>query len=300
MMWSRKVINMNSLDKEYFSIPLDLDDTSYAVQVSSDFVQDQPKPKVKPVKHHLVKAKTVQPKKKFFYAVARGRKSGIFKTWKEAQKQVKGYSFARYKKFSNEKEAQTFIQQYQKQQNGAFAGKHLKQPGYSLTKTQRQLATIKGIKLKDPSDVTIYTDGGMRRSKDLGAYAFIIDDNGTIKTAKRAVKNVTNQQMELMAVLSFLQHGKDYQHWHIKIVTDSKYLYNMFTQHWVVNWIGNHWKTTGGKPVANQNIIQPIVKELKSYDWVDFTWVKGHAKNAGNNRVDLLVNQAMDEYLGVN
>ena len=109
MMWSRKVINMKSLDKEYFSIPLDLDDTSYAVQVSSDFVQDQPKTKVKPVKHHLVKAKTVQPKKKFFYAVARGRKSGIFKTWKESQKQVKGYSFARYKKFSNEKEAQTFI-----------------------------------------------------------------------------------------------------------------------------------------------------------------------------------------------
>ena len=68
----------------------------------------------------------------------------------------------------------------------------------------------------------------------------------------------------------------------------------------MVNWIGNHWKTTGGKPVANQNIIQPIVKELKSYDWVDFTWVKGHTKNAGNNRVDLLVNQAMDEYLGVN
>lgn len=143
----------------------------------------------------------------------------------------------------------------------------------------------------------MYTDGGMRHSKDLGAYAYIIDDHGYHQSFKQAVNEVTNQQMELMALLSFLQHGKDYKDKHVKVVTDSKYLYNMFTQHWVVNWIRNGWQTSTGKDVANQKIIRAILNELADYKWLDFTWVKGHDKNAGNNRVDLLVNQAMDELL---
>jgi len=44
-----------------------------------------------------------------YYAVARGRVPGIFKTWPECEKQVKGFTNARYKKFNTESEAKSFI-----------------------------------------------------------------------------------------------------------------------------------------------------------------------------------------------
>jgi ribonuclease HI len=44
-----------------------------------------------------------------FYAVAKGRQTGIFRTWGECENQVKGFSGAVYKKFKNSNEAQQFI-----------------------------------------------------------------------------------------------------------------------------------------------------------------------------------------------
>lgn len=44
-----------------------------------------------------------------FYAVARGRQTGIFKTWTEAESHVKKFTGAVFKKFQTNQEAQAFI-----------------------------------------------------------------------------------------------------------------------------------------------------------------------------------------------
>lgn len=44
-----------------------------------------------------------------FYAVKKGRQPGIFSTWAECEKQVKGFSGAAYKKFKSKTEAENFI-----------------------------------------------------------------------------------------------------------------------------------------------------------------------------------------------
>ncbi|XP_032796784.2 ribonuclease H1 isoform X1 [Daphnia magna] len=44
-----------------------------------------------------------------FYAVAKGKKVGIYNSWAECQSQTNGYPGAKYKKFSSEQEAQSFI-----------------------------------------------------------------------------------------------------------------------------------------------------------------------------------------------
>ncbi|XP_046455643.1 ribonuclease H1-like isoform X3 [Daphnia pulex] len=46
-----------------------------------------------------------------FYAVARGRKVGIYPSWAECQSQIQGYPGAQFKKFSSQQEAEGFIQQ---------------------------------------------------------------------------------------------------------------------------------------------------------------------------------------------
>ncbi|KAI3644123.1 hypothetical protein MP228_010287 [Amoeboaphelidium protococcarum] len=45
-----------------------------------------------------------------FYAVRVGRRTGIFKTWSECEAQVKGFSGAKYKKFTSESDALAFCQ----------------------------------------------------------------------------------------------------------------------------------------------------------------------------------------------
>ena len=49
------------------------------------------------------------PKKKY-YVVWKGRKTGIFTSWAECEKQVKGFVAAEYKSFSSLKEAETAFQ----------------------------------------------------------------------------------------------------------------------------------------------------------------------------------------------
>ena len=47
-----------------------------------------------------------------FYAVAVGRVCGIYATWDLCEAQTKGYSNAKYKKFSTEAAATAFIEEY--------------------------------------------------------------------------------------------------------------------------------------------------------------------------------------------
>lgn len=44
-----------------------------------------------------------------YYAVKKGRKTGLFTTWSECEAEVKGYSGALYKSFSTEKEAKAWL-----------------------------------------------------------------------------------------------------------------------------------------------------------------------------------------------
>lgn len=53
------------------------------------------------------------PKQKY-YVVWKGRKTGIFKTWAECEKQVKGFVGAQYKAFEHESEAEAaFLAKYE-------------------------------------------------------------------------------------------------------------------------------------------------------------------------------------------
>ena len=44
-----------------------------------------------------------------FYAVARGKKPGVYQTWSECQEQVSGFPAARFKKFATASQAEQFI-----------------------------------------------------------------------------------------------------------------------------------------------------------------------------------------------
>ena len=98
--------------------------------------------------------------------------------------------------------------------------------------------------------------------------------------------NGTNQIGELCAVLEALRTHPGSEP--LVIETDSQYAINCSTK-WVHGWKRNGWKNSQKKPVKNAALIKAIDAELsKRAGSVKFVWVKGHAGNAGNEKVDEL------------
>jgi ribonuclease HI len=98
--------------------------------------------------------------------------------------------------------------------------------------------------------------------------------------------------MELIAAitaLKTLEHTSE-----ITIFTDSKYVMNGI-QTWLPGWKKNNWKTSSKKPVKNKELWKQL-DELCQQHKVDWNWVKGHAGNIGNERVDELARSAMEPY----
>ncbi len=58
-------------------------------------------------------------------------------------------------------------------------------------------------------------------------------------------------------------------------------------------WKRRGWKTADRKPVKNQDLWEALDAARASTE-VTWKWVKGHAGNAGNERVDQLANEAID------
>ncbi|RSX54939.1 ribonuclease H [Bifidobacterium dolichotidis] len=98
--------------------------------------------------------------------------------------------------------------------------------------------------------------------------------------------NGTNQIGELCAVLEALRaHPGDEP---LIIETDSQYAINCSTK-WVHGWKKNGWRNSKKEPVKNAAVIKAIDAEIaKRPASVKFVWVKGHAGNAGNEKVDTL------------
>lgn len=96
--------------------------------------------------------------------------------------------------------------------------------------------------------------------------------------------NGTNQIGELCAVLEALRAHPGAEP--LVIETDSQYAINCSTK-WVHGWKKNGWKNSQKKPVKNAALIRAIDAELsRRAGSVKFVWVKGHAGNAGNEKVD--------------
>ena len=98
--------------------------------------------------------------------------------------------------------------------------------------------------------------------------------------------NGTNQIGELCAVLQALRAHPGERP--LVIETDSQYAINCSTT-WVPGWKKKGWKNSQGKPVKNRPLIEAIDQEIQARPGsVRFVWVKGHAGDTFNEKVDTL------------
>lgn len=206
------------------------------------------------------------------YAVKKGRKTGIFSSWAECEAQVKGYAGAKFKGFPTRQEAQSWLED-----GGAHSGK-------IPPETSPQAEYI------------IYTDGSCLRNPDgPGGWAAIVthaSSGETIELHDGAPKT-TNNRMELRAAVAALSHIEKPSS--IALYTDSQYLKNTFTRHWIDNWKRNNWKTATGGDVKNRELWQELDALFQKHQ-VMFHWVKGHAGNEKNERCDQLAKSEAMKY----
>jgi ribonuclease HI len=137
-----------------------------------------------------------------------------------------------------------------------------------------------------------WTDGGCRGNPGIGAWAFLIVDTETGKALERAGgdPSTTNNRMEMQAAVrameSLTKDGSE-----LLIHSDSKYLIDCCTQ-WMAGWKKKGWKKKGGE-LKNVDLLKEL-DALQQRHTIRWQWVKGHSGDPGNERVDELLNDAMD------
>ena len=125
--------------------------------------------------------------------------------------------------------------------------------------------------------ITASADGSALGNPGPAGWAWYIDDN---TWAAGGWKHATNNQGELKAVLELFRataHVDDDLH----ILCDSQYVINSITK-WMPGWKKKGWKTAGGQPVKNQDLVRALEAEIERHDSVRWHWVKGHETGRGN------------------
>jgi ribonuclease HI len=141
--------------------------------------------------------------------------------------------------------------------------------------------------------VSIYADGGCRGNPGPGGWGAVLQSGGVEKELWGGEAHTTNNRMELTAVIRALEALKRPSTVHVH--TDSQYVQKGINE-WIHNWKRNGWRTSDKKPVKNADLWQELDTLAREHE-IKWSWIKGHAGNAGNERADRLANRGIDELL---
>lgn len=139
--------------------------------------------------------------------------------------------------------------------------------------------------------VVLYTDGACSGNPGPGGWGCFLTYRNVHKELSGGAKETTNNRMELTAVIEGLKLLK--QPCIVELYTDSKYVLEGATK-WLDGWIQKGWKRADKKPVLNVDLWQILVPLLEQHQ-IHWHWVKGHAGETGNERVDQLAVAARDK-----
>ncbi len=196
-----------------------------------------------------------------YYSVFKGFNKGIYRSWKECEREVKGYKGAIYKKFKLEIEAIDFLN------NGRLKD--------------------------DKSDfLKVYTDGscinnGKEGSKGgIGIYFGDGDSRNVSKSLE--YDKVTNNVAELSALNEALDILVEYDSDTI-IYTDSKYVILCCTSYGrkqsVKNWIDD---------IPNKDLVKLVYNKFISKENIRLEYVRGHNNCHGNDMADKLAREGIN------
>lgn len=220
-----------------------------------------------------------------YYVVKRGHQPGIYKTWLECKKAVDGFKNPIFKKFGSFDEANTFFKS--ETSLSSFPSNKSSTTKINITSSNTAISSEDMQKIKDmakhiksspyaedlnynvrdwnciENEIYIFTDGSSRKSKEIFNSGIGVYLGYQCTNIKEQYSNRTNNQCELQAMdyafklivryyRELVEIGKV-----IKIVSDSEYSIKACSV-WLNQWKTNNWRTSGGEPVKNKELIESI------------------------------------------
>jgi len=198
-----------------------------------------------------------------FYAVAVGKKIGIYPTWDECKNQVENLPTAIYKKFTNIEDAKAFINEYS-------------------------------------NNIYVYTDGACSNNGSPNAKAgvgiYFSKDNPLNVSKQLTGKNLTNNIAELNAVIIAINIIKNTKFTNKIIVTDSEYVIKCATTYGA-KLAERDWKPKKDKIIPNMELVREVFELTQVYN-IKYLHIMAHTGNKdkhsiGNYYADLLANRAI-------
>ncbi|KAJ0404807.1 hypothetical protein P43SY_003483 [Pythium insidiosum] len=185
---------------------------------------------------------------KFWYAVAKGRKTGVFESWAEAKPHVDGLFSARFKKFATREDAEAFVKQ------------HLENTAGQATDPDP----------RRPDTLVAFCDGSALQNGRYGCqagFACIFPHNPSWNVAKKLVEaRATNNRAEYLAALEAMKRANTEDPTGAEplyIFSDSMLLIRSMTE-WVESWRRKNWMKADGSPVMNRDLLELLLKEKGS------------------------------------
>lgn len=151
----------------------------------------------------------------------------------------------------------------------------------------------------------IYTDGAASnngKANSSGGYGFVVllNNNKLYHIENKFQNNVTNNQMELTAILEAFKFIRKNQ---IKepviLYSDSAYCINMLTS-WIFTWSQNGWKNSKKEIVANLDLVQELFQYCQDKAFMEnisLQKIDGHSNNVGNELADAIASKNRNKFL---
>ncbi len=130
--------------------------------------------------------------------------------------------------------------------------------------------------------VHLYSDGSSLGNPGFGGYCAILKFNNVEKIVSGSNRDVTNNQMELKAVIEGIKALKE--PCLVTIVSDSSYVVKGINE-WLYNWVKKDFKGVKNPDLWREYL--DIAKEHKIFA----KWVRGHAGHKENERCDEIARQ---------
>jgi ribonuclease HI len=149
-----------------------------------------------------------------------------------------------------------------------------------------------------PGELLIWTDGACSGNPGPGGWAaIVVAPGGASVEHSGGDPHTTNNRMEFTAALEGLRRLPPRSR--ACIVTDSRLMLDSMTK-WLAGWKRKGWRTAGGQPVKNQDLVRALEAELARHAEVRWHWVRGHETGAAhahkqlNDRADQLARSAAE------
>lgn len=193
--------------------------------------------------------------KQKFYAVRKGKTTGIFLTWDECKAQVDGFSGAEYKSFSTKEEAEDFLLPQQK------------------NKTD----------IPDKDTLTIYVDGSYYEGEF--SYGMVVlweekEETYSQKVEDTELAKMRNVAGEIKGAEAAMQYALDHGAKRLVIYHDYE---------GIAKWCNGAWKAN--KPGTQD--YRDLYNRVKEQVDISFVKVTGHSNDKYNDMADELAKKAL-------